>query len=149
MSNDQMTVEEYRRKMNLPPVGTNSRKGVSFTDETKMKKSKYSAVRTVVDNIKFMSKREAEYYKKLKLLKDCGEIMLLELQPRFPYKIIYTHPDKISPIFSKKGEYRADFKVTYESGIVEVIDVKGFSTKKFLRDKEIIKAIYGIDIITV
>ena len=110
------------------------------------KKSKYSNTFTVVDGIKFRSKKEAEYYKKLKILQDAGKITELELQPRFPYHIIYTLKTPNSPIIEKKGAYISDFRITWDNGNVDVVDTKGFSTRKFIRDKEITEKLYGIEI---
>ena len=58
------------------------------------KKSKYGSIKTVIDNITFDSKREANYYNTLKLLKRAGEVLKIDLQPEFPYHIclLYTSP---------------------------------------------------------
>ncbi|MBO8161310.1 MAG: DUF1064 domain-containing protein [Thermosipho sp. (in: Bacteria)] len=79
------------------------------------------------DWIKFDSMLEAEYFKKLLLLKKAGEIIDIELQPKF----------ELQPAFEKNGKkyrainYYADFKVTYKDGHVEIIDIKGNVTKEF------------------
>jgi hypothetical protein len=49
-----------------------------------MRKSKYAAIPTIVDGIRFASKKEARRYTELKLLERAGEITCLELQPKFP-----------------------------------------------------------------
>ena len=49
----------------------------------KKKKSKYKAVKTEINGIKFDSKKEARRYKELKILEKADEIKSLELQPRF------------------------------------------------------------------
>jgi len=144
---EEMSVEEFRRRQ----VNSGSKIGLS---DIPKKKSKYSSVKTVVDGITFMSKKESEFYKKLKLLKDKGEIIELELQPRYPYEIHYQQPRENYPIsigdsFVKKGAYVSDFRVTYADGRVEVFDVKGFSTKKFLLDKKIVEKLYGVKVITI
>ena len=112
----------------------------------KPKAAKYHNKKTVVSGITFDSKKEAEFYKVLLASKRLGGIKEIELQVPFPYKILYTRFDQLGPIFSRKGRYVADFRVTYSDGTVEVIDVKGTTTAKFRRDKKIIKALYGIDI---
>lgn len=48
-----------------------------------MKYNKYGNIKTVIDGIKFDSKRESERYLELKLLEKAGEISDLKLQPRF------------------------------------------------------------------
>lgn len=56
------------------------------TPPTKPKKSKYGAVKTEVDGIKFDSKREASRYQELRLLEQAGEITNLLLQ--VPFELI-------------------------------------------------------------
>jgi len=127
MKNDEMTAAQFRKLKTV-------------------KRPKYGAIRTVVNGITFDSKREAEYYRKLLILKNAGEIADIELQPKFPYKIIYTLQHPNSPIVEKKEEYRGDFRVTFADGTVEVIDTKGFATAVFKRKKEVVEKLYGITI---
>ena len=94
--------------------------------------SKYGAKKVVVDDITFDSKMESEYYLYLKDKKDNGEIKDFELQPQF----------ELLPKFQKHGKtyrammYKADFKIEYLDGKVEIIDVKGFTTSDFkLKEK--------------
>ncbi len=88
--------------------------------------SKYLNKKTVVDNIKFASQKEASYYQDLKLLYRAGEVVKFELQPEFILQ------DK----FKKNGKairaikYVADFLVTYKDGHVEIVEVKGFKKKE-------------------
>ena len=94
---------------------------------SKKKKSKLGNKRTEVDGHKFQSQLEARYYNRLKLLKLSGEVEKFELQPKYV----------LQPAFDKNGThyravvYKADFKVTYKDGHVEIVDVKGFKTKVF------------------
>lgn len=83
----------------------------------KKPRNKYKAIRTQADGIWFDSKAEAEYYCALKLMKRAGEVAEIELQPEF---ILQDATETVKPII-----YRADFRVTYKDGRVEVIDVKG------------------------
>lgn len=106
-------------------------------------KNKFGNKKTEVDGIKFDSKKEAEYYKKYKSFLDTGAIAKLELQVPFKYEIQYLANDKIHKTV---GRYIADFVITYNSGEVEVIDVKGFRTAEYKRKKKIIKKLYGIEI---
>ena len=114
-----------------------------------VKKSKYGSIKTVIDNITFDSKREANYYNTLKLLKRAGEVLKIDLQPEFPYNMYCTVPgiNDGSRVYAKQYKYIADFRVTYKDGHIEIIDTKGFSTAEFKRKKKIIEAIYGIKII--
>ena len=80
--------------------------------------TKYRAIKTEIDGIKFDSKAEAEYYAQLLSLQKSGAIRDIELQPR----IVLT---------ASKILYKPDFKLTYPDGRVEYVDVKGFSTPVF------------------
>jgi len=79
------------------------------------KRSKYRAVPTVVDSIRFASKKEAKRYGELKALERAGEIRNLELQFRFA---LYGANGIVV------GHYVADF--VYDAGCKTIIeDVKG------------------------
>ena len=88
--------------------------------------NKYYNQETIVDGIKFQSKKEAQRYLELKLLQKAGEISNVELQPKFI----------LQEKFKKKGKtyreinYIADFKYI-ENGQVVVEDVKGLKTDVF------------------
>ena len=90
------------------------------------KKSKYNNQKTMVDGIKFDSKKEAEYYCQLKLLKQAGKIKDYMLQPRY----------ELQPAFKKNGKkyraitYIADFAIVNNDGTTEVVDVKSSKTFK-------------------
>lgn len=99
------------------------------------KKSKYQAVKTVVDGIKFDSKKEAARYVDLKLLERGGVIEDLTLQPRFDFAC-----NGVKICF-----YKADFRY-FENGKVIIEDVKGFKTPMYNLKKKMMKAFYGIDI---
>lgn len=89
-------------------------------------------VPTVVDGLRFMSKLEARWYSWLQDQRRAGLISDLEVHPRY----------EIQPKFEKEGKkeraitYTADFLITYPDGLVEAIDVKGFSTPEFIRTKK-------------
>lgn len=68
-----------------------------------------------VGGLVFASKKEAEFYKKLMLLKRGGKVKSIRLQPVFVMKQIDT-------------SYVADFRVTWDDGTETVYDVKGFCT---------------------
>lgn len=93
-----------------------------------MSKSKYGAVPTICDGIRFDSKREAERYGELKLLVIIGEISNLELQPKYTLQGSFKSQGKTyRPI-----TYKADFRyVECATGGVVVEDVKGFKTEVF------------------
>lgn len=89
--------------------------------------NKYGARKTIIDGIPFDSKKEAERYQELKLLRCAGEIIDFTLQPKF----------ELLAGFEKKGKkykpitYTADFIVIYPDGRREVEDVKGVLTRDF------------------
>ncbi len=91
------------------------------------RRSKYGNQKTVVDGIEFDSKKEAEYYCMLKILKQAGEIKDFELQPRY----------ELQPAFEKNGDkyraitYIADFAIINLDGTTEIVDVKGVETQVF------------------
>ncbi len=70
---------------------------------------------------------ESDYYIYLKKLKENGEITDFELQPKF----------QLQPKFEKNGKkyqaifYKADFKIFYPDGRIEIVDVKGMTTALF------------------
>lgn len=103
------------------------------------KRMKYRNVKSVIDGITFDSKKEAAYYAKLKLLKLAGEVTEYELQPKY-YLVVNG---------VKWGFYKADFKVTWKSGLTRIVDVKGMKTSVYQLKKKLVKAIYGIDILEV
>ena len=80
-------------------------------------KSKYNAIRTVVDGFTFASKAEARRYGVLKLMQEAGEISELSLQPVIP---LMVNGQKI-------GNYIGDFKYL-ENGETIIEDVKSKPT---------------------
>ncbi|MBI5643320.1 MAG: DUF1064 domain-containing protein [Deltaproteobacteria bacterium] len=89
---------------------------------------KYGAKATVVDGVKFSSAAEAKFYKGLKLQQAAGDVVEIELQPKFV----------LQEGFKKNGKtylpikYVADFKVTRKSGKVEIYDVKGMRLPAYI-----------------
>lgn len=99
------------------------------------RRHKYNAVPTVVDGVRFASKREATRYMILKHLEREGKIHSLQLQPRFQLRV--------------NGElictYVADFR--YEQGASVIIeDAKGVKTAAYLLKKKLLHACFGITI---
>lgn len=102
------------------------------------RKSKYNNQKTMVDGIEFDSKKEADYYIHLKLLKKAGEIKDIGLQQRFV----------LQPGFEKNGvkyqpiTYIADFVITNNDGTTEVVDIKGVETQVFKIKKKLFEHMY-------
>jgi hypothetical protein len=81
------------------------------------RRSKYGAVKTTVDGLKFDSKAEARRYQELKMLSLAKEIRALVTHPRFP---LLVSQERIVV-----GHYEADFTYHKASGELVVEDVKG------------------------
>lgn len=113
-------------------------RGQAIAKDKPKKKSKYSNKRTWVDGICFDSKKEADYYCQLKLLKRAGEIKDFGLQPRY----------ELQPTFKKNGTthrsitYVADFVVTNLDGTTDIIDIKGVETQVFKIKKKLFEYKY-------
>jgi hypothetical protein len=104
--------------------------------------SKYRAVPTVVDGIRFHSKREAARYVELKLLERVGEIQGLGVQPGFPL----CAPTKGDHLPSTIGNYFADFIYRTRDGKTVIEDVKGMRTPLYKWKKKHCETQYGIEI---
>ena len=110
-----------------------------------MNRSKYRAVPTVVDNIRFASKAEANKWCELRLLEKRGDIFALKRQVPF---ILSVHDKKIAAIWDI-GKYIADFVYhdrTKKPWRIVVMDVKGFRTDLYKWKKKHFEAQYGIKI---
>ena len=89
------------------------------------KATKYSAIKTTVNGVKFDSKAEAEYYLFLKGLCD---VEILDLQPKIyltTAKILYKPDFYVKDLITKESYY---------------IDVKGMCTPVFMIKKRLWKA---------
>jgi hypothetical protein len=94
------------------------------------KRSKYNAQKRKVDNIIFDSIAEANYYGKLKGLKQSGEILHIDIHP------VFTLTASI--------KYIADFMIFYKNGKIEVIDVKGMKTRDFKLKEKLFNEIHPL-----
>jgi hypothetical protein len=103
---------------------------------------KYKNVPTEVDGIRFASKREAFRYCELKLLEKAGEIMHLELQPRYPLTVNGLHV----------CTYVADFEywdLSVPEGRPVTEDAKGVRTRDFINKAKLFHAIYGREVVLI
>lgn len=100
--------------------------------------SKYRNKRTRAGGIIFDSKREAMYYLKLLAAQQKGSIKEIELQPKFLLQRKFTKNGINFPAIT----YKADFKVTYADGSVEIIDIKGMSTPVFKLKHKMFEFVY-------
>jgi hypothetical protein len=93
---------------------------------------KYKAEPTVVDGIRFDSKKEADRYCELKLLRRAGNVAFFLRQTGWH--------------LPGGTKYVSDFVVFYADGHVEVEDVKGYRTPEYLRKKRAVEKEYPIKI---
>lgn len=89
--------------------------------------NKYGAIPTVVDNIKFDSKMESQYYQQLKLMERAGIITELSMHPQF----VLVEPFKKAGKRKRGIKYTADFMYKDEHGNSIVVDVKGAIARDF------------------
>ena len=104
-------------------------------------RSKYGAVPTMVDGIRFASKKEAARYGVLKALEREGKIERLSLQPVFPLMVTRFVGGEV-----KVGVYKADFQY-WEYGKRKIEDCKGVRTPVYRLKKKIVEMTYGIKIL--
>lgn len=101
---------------------------------------KYGAHPTIVDDIRFASKFEAEQYTILKLRERAGEITGLTLQVAYPCIVNGT----------VICTWIADFKWReVATGSCVVADAKGFRTKEYKVKKKLVEALYGFQILEI
>ena len=103
---------------------------------------KYGNKKTVVDGIKFDSKKEAARYCELKMLEKSGYIQNLELQKKFSLIPTQKSLGKTLSLVS----YYADFAYI-QNGLQVVEDAKGMRTESYILKKKMMKFILGIDIL--
>jgi hypothetical protein len=98
--------------------------------------TKYRAIPTEVEGIRFASRMEARRFQELRMLERAGEISNLKLQTRWPLVVNGV----------KVCEYRPDFE--YDEGGRHVVeDVKGKATPEFRLKAKLMKAIHGVTVL--
>lgn len=105
--------------------------------------SKYHNKKIICDGYKFDSKKEANYYTKLKLLQRAGLIKDLELQKTF----ILQPSFKLNNKTLRQITYIADFTyISVSDNRQHVVDVKGFKTDVYKLKKKLFEYKYKIEI---
>lgn len=104
---------------------------------SKPRTSKYGAVRTIVDGIRFASKKEAARYRDLRLMQQGG--LISELRWQVPFEI------RIKEIYI--CSWLADFTYTAKDGMKCTEDVKGMRTDVYKLKKKLVEAQYNIRIL--
>ena len=108
-------------------------------------RSKYGSKKTIVDNIKFDSKWEAERYGQLKAMESAMFIRDLELQG--PYDIVVNDVKICRYVADFRYKKESNHTITNDEYYVEVVeDAKGFETPEFKLKKKLMKAVFNIDI---
>lgn len=98
-------------------------------------KSKYNNQKTIVDGIKFDSKKEATRYQELKLLQSSGKIAELRLQ--VPFMLVPATDEE------RAVKYIADFVyLDINAGQMIVEDVKGYRTDVYKLKRKLFKYRY-------
>lgn len=109
--------------------------------------NKFFAQKTTIGELKFDSKKEADFYLQLNMLRKAIEpnmrVEQIELQPQFDIQIDGKHI----------AYYKADFKVIYADGNMKIFDVKGLKKgchyQLYKLKKKLVETIYNIEIIEV
>lgn len=106
------------------------------------KRHKYGAIPTIVDGIRFASKKEAAHYTVLQARMDADEIRELTLQVKYPLHAHTPTGEKV-----RVGVYVADFfYIDNRTGKSHTIDVKGVKTPMYRWKSRHLKIEYGITI---
>ena len=98
----------------------------------KRSKHKYRAQATVVDGIRFDSKKEARYYGELKLRQRAGEVLC------FLRQVPIHLPGQTRLVI--------DFLEFHTDGSVHFVDTKGVQTKTFKLKKRQVEDLYPFDV---
>lgn len=113
-----------------------------------MKSNKYNARATVIDGIRFASKKEGNRYVQLSEMQKKGEIKDLILQPDFYF---YINGKPVCAV-GKKGrkthyKYVADFQYTdCKTNKTVVEDVKGYDTPLSKLKRSLVKPMHNVDV---
>ena len=98
---------------------------------------KYHNSKTVIDGIRFDSKKEAKRYLELKILEKAGAIK--DLRRQVPYVLINKSR------YGRAIKYVADFTY-YEDDKLVVEDVKGVRTPVYKLKKRLMAEVYEIEV---
>jgi hypothetical protein len=128
---DVMAAKKRMNKTELGRVMEEDRRlGEAFAKE-----SKYHAIATEADGIRFQSKKEAKYFRELQARVHLGEVAYFLRQV---------------PFWLKGGvTYRVDFMEVLKEGSIRYVDVKGFKTQTYKIKRRIVEASYPVKIIEV
>jgi hypothetical protein len=92
-----------------------------------MSNNKFHAEKVEIDNIKFDSKRESQYYRHFVDMANAGIVAKIEVHPRY---ILLNSFKDCNGKTERAITYKPDFRITYADGTIEVVEVKGKRTAK-------------------
>lgn len=124
----EMEAEMIRRGAKVTYMNLPSEEHAPLSD----KPNKYRAKATVVDGIRFASRKEAKRYGELKMMQAAGEVKWFTCQ--VPFRL------------DGGTVYRADFLVVWWNGNVTVEDAKGYRTQVYFVKRREVEAKYGFTI---
>lgn len=104
--------------------------------------TKYRNKKTVLDGIKFDSKREADRYAMLRILERTGQIRDLSLQPKFTLIESQRRADGKA---ERPVIYIADF-MYFEGDACVVEDAKGMKTPDYVIKRKLMLSRHGITV---
>jgi len=117
--------------------------------------NKYHNTKIEIDGIIFASKKEGNYYLRLKEQRATGEIKDFKMQ--VPFELVPAQREVRTVGFRKDGapvnkervvelavKYVADFVVEYLDGTLEVVDTKGMRDAKYKIKKKLMRYVHGI-----
>ena len=98
--------------------------------------NKFHAESREIDDHEFPSRKEASYYLLYRDMLKRGEIVKLELQPKFTLIPSFKGKDGKT---EKSVNYTADFRLTYPDGHVVIVEVKGYKTRDYVIRRKLFK----------
>ena len=114
-----------------------------FIEQRIDNKSKYKNEKVECDGYTFDSKKERNYYLKLKTMQDLGLIRDLELQKEY----ILQDSFKLNGVTRRKIVYKADFSyVSTEDDKLHAVDVKGYRTDTYRLKKKMFEYKYQVEL---
>lgn len=109
------------------------------------RRAKYKAVPTEVEGHRFASKREARRFQELRLLERAGQIVNLELHPRYPIEMTRLSNGEVTTV----GFYTADFAyfdVRAGTQVIEDVKCEATKTTAYRLRKRLVEAQYDFTI---
>lgn len=105
-------------------------------------RQKYNSRKTIVDGIKFDSKKEATRYKELKTLEKSGVISNLQRQVKY---VLIPAQREDKKLIERECSYYADF-VYIRDGEQVVEDTKGVRTPEYIIKRKLMLYVHKIRI---